>query len=220
MTNVITQNILVGYGDLYYTSNVTDGQYPANDIDPEDLKTNGIRQTFNALVEESAPTWFYAGATQEGVELAYSPEYGEVMVDQLGDAAVMFFESGTHTLNTTLAEATLFNLLLAWGAEDSVLDDGETSTFSIGVAPQDPVERSIAVIGKGSGYNDGVAWKRRDRVYLGRRVLSIEGSSLSMQRSENTAYPVALRLLPDPSEPGAEYGVVLDIVPPEPNGGE
>lgn len=207
-TQVQVRNILVGYGDLYYALYGT----PLPEWDDSEASVR-LQDDFDADTN-----WFYAGATQEGVELGYAPEYGEVNVDQLGDAAVMFFDTASVTLNTTLAEATLENLLVAWGFEDDFLQQTESvEHFSIGIKPQDPVERAVAVVGKGSSYNAGTEgdpdWQRRDRVYMGRRVVAIEGASLSMNRAENTAYPVSFRLLADPTVQYAEYGIIMDRVP-------
>jgi hypothetical protein len=201
MAQIDIRNILVGYGDLYYGLQGT--PLPTWDIASVSLKEDFVADN----------NWDYAGATQEGVELAYAPEYGEVNVDQLGDAAVMFFESASVTLNTTLAEATLENLLIAWGMSDAFLQQtagGEVSQFSIGIGNETPEERSIAVVGKGAPTADG---DRRDRVYLGRRVLAVEGASLALRRSENTSFPISFRLLADPAFQGSEYGTIVDRIP-------
>lgn len=213
MAEVQIRDILVGYGDLYYADyedvggvdDPTDGLW-----DPEDdLLVTG--EDLRHALDLEAGTWTYAGATQEGVELAYAPEYGEVEVDQLGDAAVMFFQTASVTLNTQLAEATLENLIFAWGFQDSFLT-GEK--FSIGIPDQTPTERSIAVVGKGASVSGDAA----ERLYVGWRALSVEGSSLAMRRSENTSYQVSIRLLADPKHTGEEYGLILDRVVPAPSG--
>lgn len=212
-TQVQVRNILVGYGDLYYALYGT----PLPAWDDTDASVR-LQDDF-----DNDDNWTYAGATQEGVELGYAPEYGEVNVDQLGDAAITFFDTASVTLNTTLAEATLTNLLVAWGFEDDFLQQVESvDHFSIGVKPQDPVERAVAVVGKGSSTDTAdyatnpdadPIWERRDRVYMGRRVVAIEGASLSMNRAENTAFPVSFRLLADPTVQYAEYGIIMDRIP-------
>jgi hypothetical protein len=53
------------------------------------------------------------GYTNNGLEIAFAPDFGEVMVDQLLDTAKIFKQGMKVTLKTTLAEATLENLLLA-----------------------------------------------------------------------------------------------------------
>lgn len=217
MAQVQIRDILVGAGNLYYADNVVDGT-PVDPAptDPAEVSTLFTGTENDTKLEDAfdrAADWTYLGATQEGVELAYAPEYGEVEVDQLGDAAVMFFERSSVTMNTQLAEATLENLLIAWGFEDDYLQQsagGEVTQFSIGVHGSDPTERSVAVVGKGASGPNG---ERRDRAYFGRRVLSIEGSSLALRRSENTAYPVAFRLLADPAYNNSEYGVIVDRIP-------
>jgi hypothetical protein len=213
---VTIQNILVGYGDLFYA----DFQTPLPDFAAAGNSDHVRLQ--QAFAEDT--DWNYAGATQEGVELAYSPEYGEVEIDQFKDAALLWLQQQTVSLNTNLVEATLENLLIAWGIEDDYLQQagsGKVSQFSIGVYGEDAVERSVAVVGKGNPTlvttgtppNDVTSYVKRDRVYLGRRVLSIEGASLAMRRTEATTYPVSLRMLPDPSFKNSEYGLILDRIP-------
>ena len=210
MSQVNVRNILVGFGDMYYASQGTELPDFANS--PTDVR---LQDSFDADA-----SWKYVGATQEGIELAYEPDYGEIEVDQLRDAAIMFNQMTNVSLNTTLAEATLENLLLAWGLADEFLQqvgDGKVDSFSVGNAPVDPVERSVAFVGKGAPYVDESGEEavtvRRDRVYLGRRVLSVEGATLNLSRTENTAYPVTFRLLPDPAFRDSEYGVIIDRIP-------
>ena len=209
MSQVNVRNILVGFGDMYYAAQGT--QLPDFASSPTDIR---LQDSFDADA-----SWKYVGATQEGIELAYEPDYGEIEVDQLRDAAILFNQMTTVNVNTTLAEATLENLLLAWGLADEFLQqiDGKVDSFSVGNAPVDPVERSIAFVGKGAPatYTDGedTVTVARDRVYLGRRVLSVEGATLNLSRTENTAYPVTFRLLPDPAFRDSEYGVIIDRIP-------
>ena len=83
------------------------------------------------------------GYTSEGVEINYQPEYGEVEVDQILDSAKIFKQSMSVNVSTTLAEATLENLLVAWDADPKYVNSGfggnppgtggtGTSTFSDG----------------------------------------------------------------------------------------
>lgn len=213
MAEVNVRNILVGAGDLYYTdsSGVVGGD--TVDIDattiPAGTDLRGYLDTENA--------WSYAGATQDGVELTYTPDYGEVEVDQLKGAAVMFNQNLTVTLGTNLAEAGLERLLLAWGLADEAYEQaGDMDTFNLGVPSDDPVERSVAVVGKGTPVNTGTeedpAWERRERLYLARRVVSVEGSTVALRKTEATTFPVSFRLLPDPSYEDSQYGKIVDRV--------
>jgi hypothetical protein len=53
------------------------------------------------------------------LEISFAPDFGEVMVDQLLDTAKLFKQGMKVTLKTTLAEATLENLLLAIAGKKS-----------------------------------------------------------------------------------------------------
>lgn len=54
------------------------------------------------------------GATQEGVEISWEPDMVDIEVDQYGDAAKVIQSRVKVMLKTTLAEATLNNLAVAW----------------------------------------------------------------------------------------------------------
>ena len=100
-------NIIVGAAALFVTkdaSSLTSTNVP-NFIDGESYKeTLALRETTN---------FRNVGYTNNGLEIAFAPDFGEVMVDQLLDTAKIFKQGMKVTLKTTLAEATLENLLLA-----------------------------------------------------------------------------------------------------------
>lgn len=145
------------------------------------------------------------GATMDGVEVAFEPEIGEVEVDQLKDAALLFNQGVTVTMRTNLVEATLKNLALAWGYPASaVATAGSTTTFNLADPDEDLTERRLRVTGKGP--NGG------NRVYEARRCVSVEGSTHGLKKNEATVFPVSFRLLPDPTYSGSEYGTIVDTV--------
>src|SRR3712207_4738532 len=90
--------------------------------------------------------WTPVGFTQEGVEVSYEPDYGDVEVDQLLDAARIFRQGMRVTVNTTLAEATLENLLVVWGAPAANLVSG-TLNMRAGSLGEGPLERSLHFVG-------------------------------------------------------------------------
>lgn len=120
--------------------------------------------------------WRDVGYTNNGLEISYEPSYGDVVVDQLLDAARLFKQSVRVTLKTELAEATLENMALAFGQPDpelvfsnntgsivaaSVLQLPSASTsasvgysnsarlgLAAGSLGDQPVERSIVAIGQ------------------------------------------------------------------------
>lgn len=201
---VTIRNILVGAGNLYIGG-------PAAAIPAFVSGT-----PFNTTVA-AATGWRHVGGTQEGVEVGYDPEMGEVEVDQLGDAALLFNTGVTVTMNTTLAEATLDNLLLSWGIHEDRLETDATTdvdTLWLGAPDADdlpdntPPEHKLIVVGRAPKAADGA---RRERVYVANRAISIDAASHTLRRTEATVFPVSFRLLPDPSQPaGQEYGRIMD----------
>ena len=67
------------------------------------------------------------------------------------------------------------------------------------------------VIGAGANTN---ALRSRERVYVARRVVSIDTTMHALKRDAATVFPVNFRCLPDTSYAyaGSEYGVVIDRV--------
>jgi hypothetical protein len=162
-------------------------------------------------LEGDDTNWHSAGLTQDGIEVAYEPDFGSVDVDQLLDAAKMFKQGQSVSVNTTLAEATLENLMIVWGMQNNALGlDTEAETrldIAGGALGDEPVERSIAFVGPAPRSPAGV---KRERVYLVHRSLQVESSSHSLAKAANTAFPVSFRILPDPTYTGAEYGIIRD----------
>ena len=214
---VNVRNILVGAGNMFIAD--LDTPLPT-DVEP-DTNDSTVRAE-QAFIDDS--DWSDVGATQEGVEVAYEPDIGEVEVDQMMDAAKLFNQGLQVQMNTQLAEATLENLMIAWGAPDDALDG---DTFKIGSPGAEPVERSAAVVGLAPNTQATQVDQdsHRERIYLARRVISVEGSTHALRRTEATVFPVSFRLLPLPApvdemNPGSfeeggfytdsEYGVVVD----------
>lgn len=156
--------------------------------------------------------WRHLGFTTNGVELSYEPDFGEVTVDQSLDSPKMFKQGQKASVKTTLSEATLENLLLAWGQANSTLTVGAADAVDVlGISSGDlgdePVERSILFV----GLAPRKAGKKRERAYLLRRCLNVESSSHSLQRTDATTIPVSFRALPDLLAPkGQEYGKIVD----------
>lgn len=156
--------------------------------------------------------WRNAGYTSEGVEVAYEPDFGEVEVDQELDSVKMFKQGMSVSVNTTFSEATLYNLMVAWGQSENTrteTPDGDETQLDIsgGELHDDPVERSLAFVGKAPLRTDG---KKAERVYHLRRALQVESSSHSLARADATTIPVSFRCLPDSgATSGGDYGVII-----------
>ena len=151
------------------------------------------------------------GYTMNGLELTFTPDFGEVAVDQVLDVAKLYKQGMQVSLATAFAEATLENLLLATAGKDADLtgskntSDGRTLKMSAGAIGECPVERGIVAVGPGTGDcdNDSV-----ERIYVGYRALSIEAVTVSAKREEASMFEVSFRMLPDDST--ATYGKIVD----------
>jgi len=191
----------------------------------------------NYLETSVSADWRNVGFTSEGFEISYEPTYGEVEVDQLLDSARIFKTQLRVMLRTSMSEGTLANVRTAFGQSNAsqvatvYSEGGATSTnqsaysdgplgadgstndvlrLSAGSLGEQPVERSLLAVGPGpTTAADPV---NTERIYLARRVLSMETVSHALRRNEATVYPVTFRCLPDDDYAGAEYGEILDRV--------
>ena len=146
------------------------------------------------------------GYTSNGLELAFQPDFGEVAVDQLLDVARLFKQGMTVNLNTSFAEATLENLLVAIAADDTDLTTASgvsTLKMSAGDIGDVPLERGLVAVGPGSGSSN----EPKERIYVAYRALSIENVTVSAKRDEASMFEVSFRLLPNDN---ASYGKIVD----------
>lgn len=160
--------------------------------------------------------WRNCGYTQDGLEIATDPSWGEVEVDQLMDAPVLFKDGMGLTISTTFAQASLRNLMIAWGQANSTLATSgtgataaETLTIAGGSLGESPVERGLIAIGNAPKAVAGTAY--RERVYHAYNVISAEGSGHTLSRAEAVVVPVTFRALPDDTT--GDYGIVRDALP-------
>lgn len=215
------KNIIVGAARVYLGPSV-DEQAGA-DIDTR-ISTSkpayqtGVRysDTLNAAGSGGADpalgtdsdNWNEVGYTQDGLEVATDPSWGEVEVDQLLDSAKIFKDGMSLNISTTFAEATLENLLIAWGQASTSLSttgDGKEVNIEGGALGEAPLERGFIAIGNApekAGVNE-----YGERVYQAYRVLSVEATTITNSRSEASTIPVTLRALPADN---GRYGTVRD----------
>jgi len=157
------------------------------------------------------------GYTMNGLELQFQPDFGEVAVDQVLDVAKLFKQGMQVNLNTTFAEATLENLLVAIAAKSTDLASAnaaagvhgglKTLGMSAGDLGDVPVEAGLIAVGPGSGAAAATKAQEVERIYVAYRALSIENVSVSAKRDEASMFEVSFRLLPDDS---ASYGKIVD----------
>jgi hypothetical protein len=104
-------------------------------------------------------------------------------------------------------------------------EQGATLNMAAGALGDAPVERSFAAVGN-APYQQGRSvtaagstitgntsnLREKERVYIARRVVSIDTTAHGLKRDSATVFPVTFRCLPDDSYAGAEYGVVIDRI--------
>jgi hypothetical protein len=153
-----TRNVIVGAANLF-VSNKNGASRPVTT--PSYISTNIVAAGSSATAQLNAGTDFrQVGYTSTGLEVSYEPVYGEVMVDQLLDAARLFKQTLKVMLKSELAEGTLENLNISWGQSDFVqtaagstvytLNNTSSSTASLnliaGAVGDTPVERTIVFV--------------------------------------------------------------------------
>ena len=215
------RNIIVGAADVYISTadtKVADGSLPTL-----------TAQTTAATAYAGSNLFKGTGLTTGGVELTYAPNYGEVTVDQLLDAARLFKQSMQVMVRTTLAEGTLENMNYAFGQKatqlsvDSATDKATTLKIGGGALGESPVERTIVFIGQapydfgksnsGSTRSTYNVSGNKERVYIARRVVQMESVAHSLRRDGATEFPVNFRCLPDTDvNDNSEYGKIIDRV--------
>lgn len=193
------RNILVGAAQLWLSANTKQDGTPAQSYPA----TPGSGTFANSTDLVDVAKWRDVGYTTDGLELTYEPEFGEVEVDQLLDAARLFKQSMRVTIKTTFAEATLENLFVVMNQSTGFTTNNlEIQGGSLG---DYPVERSLVALGQGPRPASGGS----ERVYYASRVMSIESSTHGLKRQEATFFPVTFRLLPVASTSNA-YGKIVD----------
>lgn len=155
--------------------------------------------------------WKEVGYTQDGLEVSTDPSWGEVEVDQLLDSAVIFKDGMGLSISTTFAEATLENLMIAWGQAGTTLTStasDATLVMAGGGLGDAPLERGLLAIGNAPRIaSGGNAGKYGERLYHAYRVLSVESSAHSLARADATVIPVTFRALPEDT---GDYGVIRE----------
>ena len=153
---------------------------------------------------------FNIGYTMNGLEIQFQPDFGEVQVDQLLDVAKLYKQGMQVNLNTTFAESTLENLMVAIASQDGDHTPGSASVNEVleinsGALGECPVERAIVAVGPGTG--DCAAGDSIERIYAAYRALSIDSVTVSAKRDEATMFEVSFRLLPAGN---GSYGKIVD----------
>jgi hypothetical protein len=196
-----TSNIIVGAAALFVTrtnSYLEATNVPAFVAGESYKETLSLRYAGTAPVDQgfvtagvSIPSFRNVGFTQNGVEISFQPNFGEVMVDQLLDVAKMFKQGMTVTLKTSLAEATLENLLLAIAGRDQDLVTGTGDTYGLSSLTLGAVTNAFTTAGVGTAGVAGVT------IVTGASVTTptIAPKTLNITSGELGDYPIERGLI-------------------------
>ena len=175
-----------------------------------------VGDSANATTINAMDSFTDLGATQNGVEISWEPDMVDLEIDQFGDAARIIQSKVKVTVKTTMAEATLNNLALAWnydsvGTTDVVAnnDGANTKTFLFGAQTVFPYEKALVI----QGYAPGtIAGATKTRKFYTKRAISMESTTLTMKRAEASVFAVGFRILPKVEDTGYEYGKIIDQI--------
>jgi hypothetical protein len=226
-------NIVVGAAALFVTT--SSGTIGDSTSAVGVLPKTVTGESYKATLTDRYPTVVRnVGYTSNGLDLTFTPTFGDVQVDQLLDTARLFKSGMTVTLRTSLAEATLENLLMAITQKNAtvssvgVLGTSIASWVDLGTATATSTATYTST-NTASGYVDILSGELGDypvergliavgastngtasneeRIYVAYRAVSIQNVTVSAKRDAATMFDVEFRLLPDAQ--GA-YGKIID----------
>ncbi len=228
-------NIVVGAAALFVTKASQDigDSTDSPSLLPKTVTGESYKTT---LTDRYSTVVRNVGFTSNGLDLTFTPTFGDVQVDQLLDTARLFKSGMTVTLRTSLAEATLENLLMAITQTNATVSTAGVLGASIASWADTGVTTPGTSSGVGtsttntaSGYVDILSGELGDypvergliavgastngttsneeRIYVAYRAVSIQNVTVSAKRDAATMFDVEFRLLPDSQ--GA-YGKIID----------
>lgn len=166
MPNFKDRNIIIGAAAVYLSTTDSLGAGWSSVSLPASVSGT----PFTGSLDADSANWRSTGYTSDGVEFAYTPDYGEVEVDQLLDAAKLFKQKMTATVKTTFAEATLENLMVVWA-------QGASSRRRYGAAPINETDLTGVVRDVTKDF-EGVSVPKQEE------VLGIEAGALGIEPVE------------------------------------
>ena len=159
---VTASNLILGAANIYTA--------PFGTVEPADA------------VIAPAVAWIDAGATTDGVTITVSPDYTEIVADQVIDRVGSRMTSRTITVSTNLAEATLENLKLALAGGTVTAGTGK-KTFDLAVANSgEPTYVALLI--------DGIAPGGKKRRIIVRKALSTDDVEFAYSKEDQTVYSV------------------------------
>lgn len=212
-----SRNIIVGAARIWLSAAVlTNTDDPITGGAPVPTLVSGTKA---ATTLDADANWVDVGYTTNGLDLTYTPTYGEVQVDQLLDAAMLFKSDIKVDLKTTFAEATLKNLFIVLNQKSGYSSSGDPDSAHLSVPNavsgvqvnsgqlgDFPVERSLIAVGPGPR---STSLSNTERIYYAYRVMSMDPATNSMKRDTPSEYAVTFRLLAVSAYSNG-YGKIVD----------
>lgn len=160
---VTSDNLILGSATLYIAS--------FGAAEPADAKV------------APAVAWTDLGATTDGVTITVSPDYTELVADQVIDRVGSRMTSRTITVSTNLAEATLDNFRTAVSGGTISAAAAGKKTFDLAIANSgEPAYQALLI--------DGIAPGGRKRRIVVRKVLSTDDVEFAYSKEDQTVYSV------------------------------
>lgn len=146
------------------------------------------------------------GGTSGGVSVEKKRTYVDLQIDQVPGIVKKGIKEETYTVKTSLAEATLAHLQVAWGLSTApvVATTPASTTLSLGVETT-PVEHTLVFVGPApttAGYTT--------RTFTLNRAIAMVTGAMEISKDKETLFPVEFECLPNLADAGAEYGTVVD----------
>lgn len=167
---VTVTNLIMGPGTLYK------GAFGATEPADSDVD-NAIENT------SVSADWTDLGGTNGGVSLELELDYTEMEVDQIVDVVDRRLTKREFKINTSLAEPTLENFVIA--------NNGGTVTTGAGFKAFDPkMDTSASQPEHIALIFDGIAPSSLRRRVIARRALSVAGIGQEYTKEDQTLFPV------------------------------
>ena len=168
---VTVTNLIMGPGTLYK------GEFGTS-TEPDDVD---VSEPLNNTAVSG--DWTDLGGTSGGVSLELEQDYTEMEVDQVVDIVERRLTKREFKINTSLAEPTLENFVIA--------NNGGTVTSGSGWKAFDPkMDTSASQPTYISLIFDGIAPNSLRRRVIARRVLSVAGIGQEYTKEDQTLFPV------------------------------
>lgn len=144
------------------------------------------------------------GATSGGVTMSRTAQYLDVTTDQHKVTLKKYLTSDKRFVKTSLLEATLENLALAWGGVvTTAAGPPATDTLTMGI-DDEPATKTISFVGPAPG-------TYKTRTFTHSLAVNMANSEHSYKKDGETMIPVEFELLADLSAtPGEEWGTIVD----------